>query len=128
MPPIQLIKAGTPTVVLSVEPDIGARGPNRPRQSLSRSEAGLYKVVVKSVPDREFSLVFSEMPGVDHDALVVFFESSVVNFSERPFTYVDLSGVSWQVRYLDGHFPAPRVTVDVYRVAFVLGTDRGPLD
>jgi hypothetical protein len=125
---ITFVKAGAATVTLSVAPDLGAGSAKRPRQAIGRSESGLYKVVTKSVPDQEFSLVFSEMPAADHDAIVTFLETTVVNYSERPFTYTDVTGNSHQVRYLDGQFPAPRIAPGIHRVSLVLMSDRGDLD
>ena len=72
--------------------------------------------------------MFSEMPEADHDAIQAFLESSAVNYSERPFTYTDVDGVSHQVRFLDGEFPAPRIAPGLYRVSLVLMSDRGTLD
>ena len=129
MPDLTLVKTGATTVTLSVAPDLGTgSGPKRARQRLGRSESGLYQVTTQSVADREWSLVFSEMPQADHDAIQTFLESSAVNYSERPFNYTDVDGVSHQVRYLDGAFPAPRIAPGVYRVSLVLVEDRGTLD
>lgn len=128
MAAITFVKTGTTTVTLSVAPDLPATSPKRPRQMVGRSESGLYQVVTKSVADQEFSLLFSEMPEADHDAIQTFLESSVVNYSERPFTYSDVDGNSHQVRFLDGEFPAPRIAPGLYRVSLVLMSDRGTLD
>lgn len=128
MADITFVKSGTTTVTLSVAPDLPATAPKRPRQVVGRSESGLYKVVSKSVADQEFSLVFSEMPSADHDAIQTFLESSVVNYAEKPFTYTDVDGNSHQVRFLDGEFPAPRIAPGLYRVSLVLVSDRGTLD
>ena len=128
MPAITFVKSGTSTVTLSVAPDLPATAPKKPRQLIGRSESGLFQVVTKSVADQEFSLVFSQMPEADHDAIQAFLESSVVNYSERPFTFTDVDGGSHQVRFLDGEFPAPRTAPGLYRVSMVLFVDRGTLD
>ena len=128
MPAITFVKSGTTTVTLSVAPDLPAVASKRRRQEIGRSESGLFQVVTKSQPDQEFSLVFAEMPAADHDAIVTFLESTVVNYAEKPFTYTDTAGASHQVRFLDGDFPAPRIAPGLYRVSMVLVSDRGTLD
>lgn len=128
MAAITFVKTGATTVTLSVAPDLPSSPPKRPRQHIGRSESGLYKVVTKSVADQEFNLLFAEMPAADHDAIQAFLESSVVNYSERPFTYTDTDGGSHQVRFLDGQFPAPRIAPGLYRVSLTLASDRGTLD
>ncbi len=128
MAAITFVKSGATTVTLSVAPDRPTSPPKRPRQLIGRSESGLYRVVTKSVPDQEFNLVFAEMPQADHDAIQTFLESSVVNYSERPFTYTDTAGASHQVRFLDGNFPAPSPAPGLYRVSLTLVSDRGTMD
>ena len=126
-PPV-FSKSGMITVTLSVAPDLPDSAPKTPRQVIGRAWGGRYAVATKSVADRQWTLVFEDMPSADHDALWAFLAHPRVNWSERPFTYTDVDSNAHQVRFLDGDFPAPEIAPGLHRVTLRLALDRGPLD
>ena len=121
-------KPGTPDVVLTNAFDLASGNPVGPRQNRQRSYLGDYKVLTRGRADQIFGLIGTDMLKTDADALLVFFESAVVLFGERPFLYTDHLGVERQMRYLDANLPGIPTGPGSVRLALTLTLDRGPFD
>lgn len=121
-------KSGTSDVVLSQAPDLVSASPFAPRQIEQRTYNGNTDVNSKSVEDQLFNITLSELPSTDADALVVFFQSSVVDFKRLPFYYIDENSVQRQMRYVVSNLPGVPISPTVRRVTITLRIDRGPFE
>lgn len=121
-------KSGTPDVALTQAPDLQSSEPIGPRQVIQRYYNGDHQVLTRGSADVTLNLIFGELPRTEALDLEVFFRASVVNFSERAFTYIDHDGLSRQVRYLQSNLPGIPVGPETRRVSMTLRIDNGVLD
>lgn len=113
-------KTGVTTMTFSRGDIFPTRKPVQARQRIGKSESGQIQVATLSLPEYLHLLTFTGLATSDYTNLLTFLTDDDINFAENTFTYTDVNGSTYTVRYLDGALDAQETSAGQWMMTLTL--------
>jgi hypothetical protein len=120
MPLPTFSKDGLTTIQFSKGHLYPVRAPEQYRQLTAQSDAGVLRIATLSPPEQTFVLKFERLTATDVAALKAWLRDEAIRGRTSTFTFTDVDGTEYTVRWWDTALDAQQTSFGLYSVTITL--------